>query len=62
MKNKLYEFNGVIEYAHCFSFMIEAKSVEEAKKKADKELNRHINSSNAEYSSHIIDEPILIEE
>jgi len=61
-KKKLYEVNGVLTYAHCFSARIIAKSPKEAKKKIEESLDYYKDPANAEYQEGIVDLGIEIEE
>ena len=54
-KEKLYEVNGIIEYAHCFREEIMAKTSAEAKKKVEEKLNELSNSADAEFQGGIVD-------
>ena len=55
-----YEFNGVMEYANVFTFEIEAKTEEEAKRKALVEVENHIRPEDAEFIRYILDDPISL--
>ena len=56
---KTYEFNGVINYAHCFSFEVEAKTKKEAIKMAEEKVKMCIDPASAEFQDYILDKPIL---
>lgn len=57
---KEYEFSGVIDYAHCFTFTIKAKNKREAKELAKIRAKKEIDPAMAEYQTTLIDEPIEI--
>ena len=61
-KNKLYEVNGVLQYAHCFRAEVEAKNPGEAKKKVEDNLDHYKDPANAEYQEGIVDLGIEIKE
>lgn len=58
MKKK-YEITGVIDYAHCFTFEIEAENLKEAKKIADEEAKRYVDPAMAEMQTILVDKPKL---
>jgi hypothetical protein len=62
MKNKLkkYEVNGVLDYAHCFSVEVEAKSPTDAQKIVKAKLASMSNPAIAEFQGGIVDRGILI--
>jgi len=47
-KEKLYEVNGVLDYAHCFSATVKANSPKKAKKKVEDNLNFYKDPASAE--------------
>ncbi len=57
---KTFEFNGVLEYAHCFSFEIKAKTKKEAIALAKEKVKTLPDPATAEYQGYIIDKPILL--
>ncbi len=59
-KTKEYEINGVMMYAHCYSFEVKAKNKKEAKKLAEAKIPEYIDDSNTEFQEYIMDEPIEI--
>ncbi len=61
-KEKLYEVNGVLDYAHCFTKEVKAKNPKEAKEKIEKILDNLSDPAIAEFQSGIVDLGIEIEE
>jgi len=60
MKEKLYEVNGVLNYAHCFSMEIKAKSPLDAQRKVKKKLSTMSDPASAEFQDGIVDRGIEI--
>ena len=60
MKKKLYEVNGVIEYANCFRVEVEASSAIEAKKMVLKKLHKMADPAIAEFQGGIVDKGIEV--
>ena len=60
MNNKSYEITGVMTYAHCFSFEVEAPNKKIAKEIAKKEAELRIDPAMAEHQTTLIDEPWII--
>lgn len=62
MVDKLYEVNGVIEYAQVFSEEVMAKSPKDAQQKVRKNLDTHIDKSiSAEHSGDTVDLGVEVE-
>ena len=61
-KEKLYEVNGFLQYAHCFRAEVKANSPKEAKEKVEKNLDYYKDPASAEYQEGIVDLGIEIEE
>lgn len=55
MKDKLFEVSGVLRYAHCFSAEVMAKNPKDAKRKVEENLEKHIDSTMAEYEDATVD-------
>ena len=62
MKEKTYEVNGVLDYAHCFMRKVKAKNPKEAKKKVEEILSSLSDPAMAEFQGGIVDLGIEIKE
>ena len=58
---KEFEVNGVLEYAHCFSVNVMAKSPSDARKIIKEKLGSLADSASAEFQGGIVDKGILLE-
>jgi len=54
-KDKIFEVNGVLEYADCFKVNVKAKSPKEAKKKVKENLSKLSDPASAEFQGGIVD-------
>lgn len=54
-KEKMYEVNGVLEYAHCFRVCLKAKSPKDAKRKVQAKLGKLSDPMDAEFQGGIVD-------
>jgi len=61
-KLKLYEVNGVLEYAHCFRKEVRAKNAKEAQKMVKDNLYKLSDPADAEFQGGIADLGVEIEE
>lgn len=59
-KVRKYEVNGVLEYAHCFSEVVTAKSPLDAQRIVRAKLGSLANPAIAEFQGGIVDKGILI--
>lgn len=60
IKEKQYNFTGVLEFAEAFDFIIEAKNAKEAKEKAQLEIDNLIDHASPEFSEVKWDKLIII--
>jgi hypothetical protein len=60
VKERMYEVNGVIKYAHCFSIEVKAKSPLDAQNKVRSKLGSMSDPASAEFQGGIVDEGILV--
>ncbi len=60
-KEKMFQVNGVLEYAHCFSVNLKAKNSKEAKKKVEEKLSKLSDPAIAEFQGGIVDLGIEID-
>jgi hypothetical protein len=61
MAKKFYEVNGVIRFAQCFREEVEAKSMKEAKKIVENNIDFMADNMIAEIDDYTIDKPIKLE-